>query len=163
MDNLSSLLDKLTYELRRTKMMIATAESCTGGMIASYLTDLPGSSQWFERGFVSYSNLAKQEMLNVEKTLIIQQGAVSEAVAKAMALGALQHSSAAISLAVTGIAGPDGGTPNKPVGTVWLAFATKDLVRSQLCQFGSLSRQEIRLLTCREAFLGALSLLAEVH
>src|SRR6185369_120862 len=99
--------------------MLASAESCTGGMIAAACTDLAGSSQWFERGFVTYSNEAKQEMLGVDPALIAQHGAVSEAVARAMAFGAVRHSRAQVGVAVTGIAGPSGGNPQKPVGTVW--------------------------------------------
>ena len=102
--------------------MLATAESCTGGMIAAACTDLAGSSQWFERGFVTYSNEAKAEMLAVPPGLIEEHGAVSESVARAMADGALAHSRAQVSLAVTGIAGPTGGTADKPVGTVWFGW-----------------------------------------
>ena len=104
--------------------MLATAESCTGGMIAARCTDMAGSSQWFERGFVSYSNDAKQDMLGVPAALLSQHGAVSEPVAQAMALGALRHSRAQVSVAVTGVAGPTGGSKEKPVGTVWFAWAT---------------------------------------
>jgi nicotinamide-nucleotide amidase len=104
--------------------LLATAESCTGGMIASQCTDLAGSSAWFERGFVTYSNAAKTEMLGVDAALIAQHGAVSEPVARAMAAGALRHAPAQVSIAVTGVAGPDGGSTDKPVGTVWFAWAT---------------------------------------
>ena len=103
--------------------MMASAESCTGGLIAAACTDLAGSSVWFERGFVTYSNAAKSELLGVAPQLIAQHGAVSEAVARAMALGALRHSQAQVALAVTGIAGPGGGTPDKPVGLVFVAVA----------------------------------------
>lgn len=105
---------------------IATAESCTGGMIASTITDVPACSGWFERGFVTYSNESKQEMLGVKHATLEAHGAVSEAVAREMAVGALQNSRADVAVAVTGIAGPDGGTPGKPVGTVWLAYAWPD-------------------------------------
>ncbi len=101
---------------------LVSAESCTGGKIAATCTDLAGSSQWFERGFVTYSNASKQELLGVDSVLIERHGAVSEEVARAMALGALRHSRAQVSVAVTGIAGPTGGSPEKPVGTVWLAW-----------------------------------------
>jgi nicotinamide-nucleotide amidase len=110
-------------KLIKSGQMLATAESCTGGLIAAACTDLAGSSVWFERGFVTYSNAAKTELLGVPAALIAQHGAVSEAVARAMALGALAHSKAQVALAVTGIAGPSGGSPGKPVGTVWLAWA----------------------------------------
>ena len=112
----------LAASLLRRGWMLSTAESCTGGMIAAACTDLAGSSQWFERGFVSYSNEAKHDMLGVPKALIEQHGAVSEAVAQAMVLGALKKSQAQVALAVTGIAGPTGGNPAKPVGTVCFAW-----------------------------------------
>ena len=101
---------------------MATAESCTGGMIAAFCTDLSGSSQWFERGFVSYSNASKHELLGVDSALIERHGAVSEEVARAMALGALRHSRAQVALAVTGVAGPTGGSLDKPIGCVWFAW-----------------------------------------
>lgn len=105
--------------------LLATAESCTGGLIAASCTELAGSSAWFERGFVTYSNEAKTELLGVPAALIAQHGAVSEEVAKAMAAGALAHSRADIAVAVTGVAGPSGGSQAKPVGTVWLAWAER--------------------------------------
>lgn len=104
---------------------LATAESCTGGLIAASCTELAGSSAWFERGFVTYSNEAKTELLGVPATLIAEHGAVSEEVARAMASGALKHSRADIAVAVTGVAGPSGGSEAKPVGTVWLAWAER--------------------------------------
>lgn len=109
--------------LTSRKLILTTAESCTGGLVAQAITSIPGSSAWFDRGFVTYSNQAKQDMLAVPKTLIETYGAVSEQTACAMAEGALRNSQAQISLAITGIAGPDGGTPEKPVGTVWIAWA----------------------------------------
>lgn len=114
---------------------LATAESCTGGMIAAACTDLAGSSRWFERGFVSYSNQAKTDMLGVPSLLIEQHGAVSEPVARAMALGALHHSAAQVALSVTGIAGPSGGSFDKPVGTVWFAWATPACTQSECILF----------------------------
>lgn len=113
----------LSQLLLQRGWMLTCAESCTGGMIAAECTALAGSSQWFERGFVSYSNAAKHDMLGVDMALIDQHGAVSEAVAKAMVLGALTHSNAQVALAVTGVAGPSGGSPAKPVGTVCFAWA----------------------------------------
>lgn len=104
---------------------LATAESCTGGLIAASCTELAGSSAWFERGFVTYSNEAKTELLGVPAQLIADHGAVSEEVASAMAAGALARSRADIAVAVTGVAGPTGGSPAKPVGTVWLAWAER--------------------------------------
>ena len=103
--------------------LLATAESCTGGMIAAACTDLADSSSWFERGFVTYSNAAKTEALGVDAGLIVTEGAVSEAVVRAMALGAVKHSQAQVAVAVTGVAGPTGGSAAKPVGTVWFGFA----------------------------------------
>ncbi len=105
---------------------LATAESCTGGLIAACCTAVPGSSRWFERGVVSYSNAAKTELLGVPTDLIERVGAVSEAVACAMVTGLLAQGPAEVAVAVTGIAGPDGGTPQKPIGTVWLAWGGRD-------------------------------------
>jgi nicotinamide-nucleotide amidase len=113
----------LAEALRARAWKIATAESCTGGLIAAACTSVAGSSDWFERGFVTYSNAAKVDMLGVDAGLIAAHGAVSAAVAAAMAEGALARSQADLAVAVTGIAGPNGATPGKPVGTVWLAFA----------------------------------------
>ena len=104
--------------------LMATAESCTGGMIAAACTDLPGSSHWFERGFVTYSNAAKTELLGVDAGLIVTHGAVSEEVARAMVQGAIQRSCAQVAVAVTGVAGPGGGSAAKPVGTVWFGWIT---------------------------------------
>lgn len=116
--------------------MMATAESCTGGWIAKCCTDLAGSSAWFERGFVTYSNEAKMEMLDVEPAVLDSEGAVSRAVAEQMATGARHFSRADVSVAVTGIAGPDGGSADKPVGTVWFAWSIGDAgVESQWGQF----------------------------
>ena len=111
--------------LRARRAMLATAESCTGGLVAAACTAIAGSSDWFERGWVTYSNDAKTEALGVPAALIAAHGAVSAEVARAMAEGALAHSTAQFSVAVTGIAGPGGATPGKPVGTVWLGFATR--------------------------------------
>ena len=114
--------DLLAKRLLAKGWSLATAESCTGGMIAAFCTELSGSSQWFERGFVSYSNASKHELLGVDWALIERHGAVSEEVARAMALGALRHSRAQVALAVTGVAGPTGGSMDKPVGCVWFAW-----------------------------------------
>jgi nicotinamide-nucleotide amidase len=118
-DEVAALADAL----RARGWRLATAESCTGGLIAAACTALAGSSDWFERGFVTYSNEAKTELLGVEATLIAAHGAVSEAVVRAMALGALQRAPVQLAVAVTGIAGPGGGSADKPVGLVWLAVA----------------------------------------
>ncbi|MEO6407369.1 MAG: CinA family protein [Burkholderiaceae bacterium] len=119
---------QLAAALRERGWRIATAESCTGGLIAAACTSVAGSSDWFERGFVSYSNAAKHAMLDVPAALIHSDGAVSEAVARAMAEGALAHAQVDLAAAVTGIAGPGGAVPGKPVGTVWLALACRDAV-----------------------------------
>lgn len=112
--------------LKARGLMLATAESCTGGGVAQALTDIAGSSVWFERGFVTYSNIAKFEMLGVRQSTLETHGAVSEATVREMAAGALTHSHANISVSVSGIAGPSGGTAEKPVGTVWFAWALRD-------------------------------------
>ena len=119
---LEAVLTQISESLLARGWMLATAESCTGGLIAGACTALAGSSQWFERGFVSYSNAAKSELLGVPAALIAAHGAVSEPVARAMAEGAVAHAHAQVALAVTGVAGPSGGTPAKPVGTVWFGW-----------------------------------------
>jgi nicotinamide-nucleotide amidase len=124
--------------------MMATAESCTGGMVAAAITDIAGSSAVLDRGFVTYSNAAKTEMLGVDADLISVHGAVSAAVAKAMAEGALHHSHANIAVAITGIAGPGGGSELKPVGLVHFACATKDAVVHLERRFGDMGRDGIR-------------------
>ena len=116
----------LADALRGRGWQLAAAESCTGGLIAAACTSVAGSSDWFERAFVSYSNAAKSELLGVDAALIAQHGAVSEAVARAMAEGALARAPVQLAVAVTGIAGPGGAAPGKPVGTVWLALAAAD-------------------------------------
>lgn len=139
--------------------MMATAESCTGGMIAAACTDLAGSSAWFERGFVSYSNAAKTELLGVDPCLIDRHGAVSEAVARAMAQGALQHSRAQVAVAVTGVAGPTGGSTDKPVGTVWFGWATPAGLHSEVQRFPG-DRAAVRAATVRHALARLAALLA---
>lgn len=123
---ITELAGRLGRACRRRGVLIACAESCTGGGVAEALTRIPGSSEWFERGFVTYSNLAKVEMLGVSPRTLEAHGAVSEAVAGEMAAGTLARSAAGASVAVTGIAGPAGGTPAKPVGLVWFAWAHRD-------------------------------------
>ncbi|MBH2042295.1 MAG: CinA family protein [Comamonadaceae bacterium] len=130
--------------------MLATAESCTGGMIAAACTDLAGSSQWFERGLVTYSNAAKTELLDVPAALIAQHGAVSEPVARAMAEGALAHSHAQVAVAVTGVAGPTGGSADKPVGTVWFGWSVQGHTTSERQQFPG-DRAAVRAATLRHA------------
>jgi len=127
---MNELLSVLPHRLGKTLVkhgkLLAVAESCTGGWVAKVLTDIPGSSEWFDRGFVTYSNESKQELLGVDKELLRLHGAVSEAAVRAMALGVLEHSRADLSVSISGIAGPYGGTDEKPVGTVWLAWAQRD-------------------------------------
>ncbi len=133
-------------EARQHRLRIATAESCTGGLVATLLTEIPGSSDVFERGFVTYSNRSKQEMLGVQGDLLADFGAVSEPVATMMAEGALAESRANIAVAITGVAGPGGGTPMKPVGTVHFACARENrAVLHEMRQFGGLEREGIRL------------------
>ena len=136
--------------LLKSDRMLATAESCTGGMISSACTDLAGSSQWFDRGFVTYSNEAKHEMLGVPKELIDAHGAVSEPVARAMAMGAIEHSHADVAVAVTGIAGPTGGSADKPVGTVWFGFALNGECVTETMVFAG-DRSAVRHATLRHA------------
>ena len=139
--------------LRARGWMLATAESCTGGLIAAACTALAGSSDWFERGFVTYSNAAKSEQLGVPAALIAQHGAVSAEVAGAMAEGALAHSQAQIAVAVTGIAGPTGATPDKPVGTVWLALARAgEPARAELLQLQG-DRAAVRAQSVQQALV----------
>lgn len=137
--------------------MLATAESCTGGLIAAACTDLAGSSLWFERGFVTYSNAAKTELLGVPTELIEQHGAVSEPVARAMANGALAHSHVQVAIAVTGIAGPSGGSADKPVGTVWFGWATPTGLFSERQHFAG-DRAAVRAATVHHALTRLLAL-----
>ena len=126
--DLAALSERLGNALRRRALTLATAESCTGGWAAQVVTHTAGSSEWFERGFVTYSNAAKTDMLGVSPATLAAHGAVSEETACAMAAGALANSNALISLAITGIAGPTGGSPGKPVGTVCFAWCHKGQV-----------------------------------
>ena len=139
-------------------LTLATAESCTGGMIAAACTDLAGSSAWFERGFVSYSNAAKTELLGVDAALIAEYGAVSEPVARAMAFGAAHHSHAQVSVAVTGVAGPTGGSATKPVGTVWFGFSIQGTLTSELMRFDG-DRATVRAAAVRHAMQRLVGLL----
>jgi len=139
-------------------LFFAAAESCTGGLIAAACTDLSGSSNWFERGFVTYSNAAKTDMLGVDAALINQHGAVSEAVARAMVQGAIRHSGAQVAVAVTGVAGPTGGTAAKPVGTVWFGFATPTGVITETRHFDG-DRAAVRQATVRHALARLVELL----
>ena len=152
----NNMVTALAERLLGKQWMLATAESCTGGMIAAYCTDLSGSSAWFERGFVTYSNEAKTELLGVPSDLILKDGAVSESVARAMALGACYRSNANVSVAVTGIAGPTGGSADKPVGTVWLAWCVDGIAQAEMRLFSG-DRTQIRQDTVQAAIEGLLS------
>jgi nicotinamide-nucleotide amidase len=144
---------------RAKKLTIATAESCTGGLVAAMLTEIPGSSDVVERGFVTYSNAAKEAMLGVPAATLERFGAVSRETAEAMAKGALAHSPASLAVAITGIAGPGGGTPGKPVGLVHFGAAARDgRLLHQECKFGDIGRTQVRLVSVRQA----LSMLQEL-
>jgi nicotinamide-nucleotide amidase len=129
---LSRLAARVGRHLLRDGRRATTAESCTGGWIAKALTDVPGSSQWFGEGFVTYSNDAKTRSLGVPRSILAREGAVSAGTARAMARGALRRTGAHLAVAVTGIAGPDGAVPGKPVGTVWFCWAVREVRRVQL-------------------------------
>jgi nicotinamide-nucleotide amidase len=144
------LVERLAQLLQDKGWKLATAESCTGGMIAAACTELAGSSNWFERGFVTYSNEAKVELLGVDPALIAAHGAVSEVVARAMAFGAVRHSHAQAGVAVTGVAGPSGGSAAKPVGTVWFAFQVDGRLSSETRLFPG-DRAGVRQATVRHA------------
>ncbi|MGH8282563.1 MAG: nicotinamide-nucleotide amidase [Gammaproteobacteria bacterium] len=151
-------LKELTAELGRVllqrSLKLATAESCTGGWIAKCITDIAGSSGWFDRGFVTYSNAAKQAMLGVRATTLTEHGAVSEATVLEMATGALTHSEATLAVAVSGIAGPTGGSPDKPVGLVWIAWAWPDgKATVKRFQFAG-GREAVRRMAVAEALKG---------
>ncbi len=148
--------------LLNSRLRLATAESCTGGMIAAACTDLAGSSAWFERGFVTYSNEAKTQMLGVDTALIARHGAVSEEVVRAMVQGAIAHSRAQVAVAVTGVAGPTGGSAAKPVGTVWFGFATPAGVVTEVQHFDG-DRAAVRSATVEHAFQSLAALLASTN
>nr|WP_198005032.1 CinA family protein [Alcanivorax sp. DG881] len=144
----------LAGSLAQQRLLLTTAESCTGGGIAETLTGIAGASAWFDRGFVTYSNEAKLSMLGVSQSTLDRFGAVSEATALEMARGAISHSGAHVSVAVTGIAGPDGGTPDKPVGTVWIAWGQKlGYAEARRFQFDG-DRNAVRQQAILEAILG---------
>jgi nicotinamide-nucleotide amidase len=148
--NIEPLVLELAHALRSRGWRLASAESCTGGLIAAACTSVAGSSDWFERGFVTYSNAAKIELLGVPAALVAAHGAVSEEVARAMAAGALQHAPVQLAVASTGIAGPGGAVPGKPVGTVWLAWGTAAVVQAERLQIDG-DRGTVRGVTVRIA------------
>ena len=152
-EDLIAKAETLLATLRARKLMLATAESCTGGLIAGVLTEIAGSSDVVERGFVTYSNEAKTELIGVPAEMIATHGAVSQEVAVARAAGALAHSRADIAVAVTGVAGPGGGTAAKPVGLVHLAAARRGRPPiHRACRFGDIGRHGIRMATVAVAF-----------
>jgi nicotinamide-nucleotide amidase len=158
-EELHQLASELGETLSARGWMLATAESCTGGWVGQLLTSLPGSSQWYERGFITYANAAKIEMLGVPAEVIDKYGAVSEETASAMAAGALAHSHAQATLAISGIAGPGGGTPQKPVGLVCYGWALEDgTVMSSTCRLDG-DREEIRSRAVAAAMRGLIELL----
>lgn len=146
-DILLHLSTQLADNLTQRKEMICLAESCTGGLLAETFTRLSGSSDWFERGFIVYSNDAKHELLNVQTLSLKTFGAVSEEVAKEMAVGALNNSHADYAISITGIAGPNGGTEEKPVGTICFGFADKETAITKTYRFSG-ERQDIRIQSC---------------
>ena len=155
-------LTHISHLLAARGWMLATAESCTGGLIAGACTDLAGSSAWFERGFVTYSNAAKTELLGVPAELIAAHGAVSEPVARAMADGALAHSHAQVSVAVTGVAGPSGGSADKPVGTVWFGWRVGERTLTEVRRFDG-DRAAVRAQTVAHACRRLAELLGEAQ
>jgi nicotinamide-nucleotide amidase len=155
MEPIPALVEQLADALKAREQMMATAESCTGGLIAGACTELSGSSDWFERGFVTYSNAAKSELLGVPAALIEAHGAVSEPVVRAMATGAVVNAHAHWSVAVTGIAGPTGGSADKPVGSVWFGWATPQGVFTEHQRFDG-DRRAVRQATVAHALGGLL-------
>jgi nicotinamide-nucleotide amidase len=155
------LATELGRLLLRHRNSLTIAESCTGGWLAKLVTDVPGSSGWFERGFVTYSNDAKVEILGVREQTLLDQGAVSAATVCEMAEGALRHSHADLAVAVSGIAGPDGGTPDKPVGLVWIAWARRDEApQAEQFQYTG-DREAVRLQAVETALRGLIGRLGD--
>ena len=160
MDSISHLAAQLGRQLQAVGAQVSTAESCTGGGIAEAITRIPGSSAWFEAGYVTYSNAQKSKQLGVPTELFSSAGAVSREVVEAMVRGAQAHSGARYAVAVSGVAGPDGGSPEKPVGTVWLAWGDGERLHSVRKRFAG-GRDEVRRQTVEAALAGLLSLLRE--
>jgi nicotinamide-nucleotide amidase len=155
MKNPETLAEQVGAALAARGWMLATAESCTGGWVAKVVTDIAGSSTWFDRGFVTYSNGAKQDMLGVPAALLEAHGAVSEPVVRAMAEGALARSGAHVSVAISGIAGPGGGSPEKPVGMVWFAWGVRGAGTVAVLEHFSGDRNAIREQSVERALRGA--------
>ncbi|WP_028240546.1 CinA family protein [Stutzerimonas azotifigens] len=159
MDELTRLAEELGARLQACAAQVTTAESCTGGGIAEAITRVAGSSAWFEAGYVTYSNVQKTRQLQVPEVLFEQVGAVSREVVEAMVAGARRHSGARFAVAVSGVAGPGGGSAEKPVGTVWLAWADGDRPFAQRCLFDG-DRQAVRRQTAERALAGLIRLTA---
>ena len=158
-DSLDELAARVGDALKARGWMLASAESCTGGWVGEAVTAISGSSQWYERGFITYTNLAKQEMLGVSQATLEAHGAVSEETVQEMALGALRHSHADVAVAISGIAGPAGGTPDKPVGTVCFAWTTQNgALYSEKYLFPG-DRRDVRHQAVTMALEGVLALL----
>ncbi|MFA7400183.1 MAG: nicotinamide-nucleotide amidohydrolase family protein [Sideroxydans sp.] len=158
---MDTLAAQVGVALQAHGMMLVTAESCTGGGVAQAVTDIAGSSAWFERGFVTYTNLSKAEMLGVRQSTLDDYGAVSEMAVREMVAGALAHSHAHIAVAVSGIAGPGGGTPEKPVGTVWFAWGVRGGEEQASRHLLAGDRATVRSKSVEIALQGVLSLLKE--
>ena len=159
--SLTTNIEALAQLLKAKGLRMVTAESCTGGGIAQALTSIAGSSDWFECGFVTYSNASKQSMLGVKSQTLAVHGAVSEAVVKEMAAGAVAHSNAQLAVSVSGVAGPDGGTPGKPVGYVWLSWFCEGQGQKTACFHFQGDREAVRYQAIEAAVQGLLELLSE--
>ena len=157
-DPLTALAARVGEQLRAKRALLVTAESCTGGWVAQAVTAIAGSSEWFERGFVVYSNAAKEQMLGVNAETLQRHGAVSEETARERARGALERSGGTIAVSITGVAGPGGGSAEKPVGLVWFAWATKREVRSESRRFAG-DREAVRRQSVVRALEGVLEVL----
>lgn len=158
-ETIAKLANALGETLNSRNLKVVTAESCTGGGLGFWVTSVAGSSAWYERGFVTYSNQAKQDLLNVSAEILDTHGAVSEQTAIAMAEGALKNSHSDVAIAITGIAGPDGGSEAKPVGTVWIAYAGKDISALAEVDIFPGTREMVRLSVIERALKRALQLI----
>jgi len=161
MEDLRELANQVGLALKERGLLLTTAESCTGGGVAQAITDIAGSSEWFDCGFISYSNASKTEMLDVPAALFAQHGTVSEEIAEAMAIGALANSNAHVSLSTTGIAGPGGAVPGKPVGTICFGWAQGEHTHTERLVFAG-DRQAVRHQTIVHALKGLLRLIEQV-
>ncbi|WP_420105623.1 CinA family protein [Herbaspirillum huttiense] len=160
MDSTLDLATRVGHTLKAKGLLLATAESCTGGGIAHAITEIVGSSEWFDCGFVTYSNASKNELLDISEALIAQHGAVSEEIAGAMAEGAVANSSSDVAVSTTGIAGPGGAVPGKPVGTVCFGWRVGDKTYTERLVFKG-DRQQVRAQTVEHSLKGLLKLLAD--